>query len=311
MLKRVLLPVLLLLLLFSLGQAEELSPLLENGGILQLVNKKHVLDKSYAPDDLIQPQVDTRKESLKDSIYMRPEAAAALEEMFMSAIRESNVKLLAVSGYRAYGIQQILFNRKASAVGAQKANLTVARAGQSEHQTGLAMDVQCSDTPTLSSDFGKTREGQWVAENAHRFGYIVRYKAEWVDATGYAFEPWHIRYIGIPHATAVHMLDIPYETYYEYMIKLPAYAIERGNAYLLAGAVQDLMNGDKSVLSILEVASADEGAALEAATARYLPEEISYQEAVWQVYPTPAPTLAPRVDTDVGEIDPRSLYGGV
>lgn len=284
-----------------LSSASAGSPMTEPGGILCLVNRESVLDKSYEPDDLIKPDVDTRKESLQDRIYMRPEAAHALEDMFAAALTEKGYSLLAVSGYRSYGYQQVLFNQKASAVGAAKASLTVAKAGQSEHQLALAMDVQCADEPTLSEDFAYTKEGQWVEENAHRFGFIIRYKEEWTEITGYAYEPWHLRYIGVAHATAVHMLNIAYEHYYEQIIRLPAYAIEQGNPYLLAGVVNELVNGNDSILSLLPQDAVNTEKVLAKASEQFLPEEVNYQQAVWLGFPTPAPTSAPRVDTDTEE----------
>lgn len=232
---------------------------------------------------------------------MRPEAAHALEDMFEAALSEKGYTLLAVSGYRSYGYQQVLFNQKREAVGAEKASLTVAKAGQSEHQLALAMDVQCADEPTLSENFANTKEGQWVEENCHRFGFIIRYKAEWSDITGYAYEPWHLRYIGVAHATAVHMLQIPYETYYEQMIKLPAYVIENGNPYLLAGVIEDLISGDDSLLALFPDTADSIDDTLQKASLRYLPPPVDYQQAVWLGYPTPAPTAAPRVDTDTEE----------
>lgn len=277
------------------------SPMTEPGGILCLVNRESTLDKTYEPDDLIKPDVPTRKESLQERIFMRPEAAHALEDMFAAALSEKGYTLLAVSGYRSYGYQQVLFNQKREAVGAEKASLTVAKAGQSEHQLALAMDVQCADEPTLSENFASTKEGQWVEENCHRFGFIIRYKAEWSDITGYAYEPWHLRYIGVAHATAVHLLQIPYETYYEQMIKLPAYVIEQGNPYLLAGMIEDLISGDNSVLALFPDTTDNVEKTLQTASLRYLPPSVNYQEAVWLGYPTPAPTAAPRVDTDTEE----------
>lgn len=299
--KRIL--VTLLLCLFVLGSAcaEGLPAILQEGGLLCLVNRDVHLSSTYAPADLVKPRVDTRKESLQERIYMRAEAAEALELLFNAAMRESAYKLLAVSGYRSYGSQQVLFNQKANAVGAATASLTVARPGQSEHQLGLAMDVQCPDTLTLSEDFAETPEGQWVSDNAHRFGFIIRYKAEWQPYTGYNYEPWHLRYIGISHATAVHMLNIPYENYYEQLCRLPEYVLLQGNPYLLAGAVGDLIAGDDSILSLLPADASDPAAALEAASARYLPEDVSYQKAVYLGFPTPKPMPAPRVDTDTEE----------
>ncbi len=296
---RLILFILLGCMLLSCAGAD--SPMTQPGGILCLVNRESVLDKTYEPDDLIKPVVKTRKESLQERIYMRPEAAHALEDMFAAALSEKGYTLLAVSGYRSYGYQQVLFNQKASAVGAAHASLTVAKAGQSEHQLALAMDVQCADEPTLSEDFASTKEGQWVEENAHRFGFIIRYKEEWTEITGYAYEPWHLRYIGIAHATAVHMLNIAYETYYEQIVRLPAYVIEQGNPYLLAGVVRKLLDGSDDVLSLFPADPDDIEKALERASADFLPEEISYQQAVWAGYPTPVPTAAPRVDTDTEE----------
>ena len=284
------------------------SSLLEPGNILCLVNRETRLDKSLAPDDLIKPKVDTRKESLQDRIFMRPEAAHALEDMFTAALSEKAYQLLAVSGYRSYGEQQVLFNQKAQAVGRAKASLTVAKAGESEHQLGLAMDVQCADTPTLSEDFAETPEGQWVAENAHRFGFIIRYKDEWSDVTGYAYEPWHLRYIGILHATAVYMLDVPYEHYYEQIIRLPAYVIEQGNPYLLSGLVRELMNGNDDVLALLPENPNNANELLSDLTGRFLPGNVTYQQAVWLGSPTPRPTPPPRID-DADEISYESMKG--
>ena len=289
---------LLFVLLMCLSSSALASSMTETDGILCLVNRESRLPANYEPEDLIKPDVPTRKESLQDRIYMREEAAHALEEMFSAALSEKGYTLLAVSGYRAYGYQQVLFNQKKEAVGAAKASETVAKPGESEHQLALAMDVQCADEPTLSEDFAYTKEGIWVAENAHRFGFIIRYKDEWSDVTGYAYEPWHLRYIGTAHATAVYLLDIPYESYYEQIIRLPDYVIEEGNPYLLAGVVADLIAGKDDVLSLFPEETAQTQDILKKASQRYLPPSVDYRQAVWLGYPTPSPTSAPRIDTD-------------
>lgn len=300
--KKLFICLLLCLSLAPLAPAEELPAILQEGGILFLVNRQHRASADYEPQDLVKPRVDTRKKSLQERIYMREEAALALESMFTAAFQEAGLKLLAVSGYRSYGSQQVLFNQKAADVGASTASLTVARAGESEHQLGLTIDIQCPSDLNLNAAFAQTPEGQWVGENAHRFGFIIRYRREWEDLTGYKYEPWHLRYLGIAHATAVYWLNVAYETYYEQMIRLPAYAITRGNSYLLYGAVNDLLNGNEEILSLLPANAADPDAALAAASARYLPGDVSYQQAVWQAYPTPRPTPEPRVDTDTEEM---------
>ena len=285
----------------TLGQATSL------GGYLALVNRDYVLAADYEPDDLVRPNVEATNGS---AILMRSEAAAALEELFAAAKDEAGLTLYAASGYRSYGTQSAIFERKIKNTGSrEKAQRLVAPPGASEHQLGLAMDLKATPTSNLSASFAKTKQGQWVAENAHRFGFIIRYKEEWTDITGYAYEPWHIRYIGVAHATAVHMLNIPYETYYEQVIRLPEYVLTQGNPYLLAGAVQDLINGDESILALLPANAPDTDAALRRASQRYLPEDTSYQQAVWMGYPTPVPTPEPRVDTDTEEYSYSQMEG--
>lgn len=288
----------------------QVAPILELGGNLVLVNAQNRISKTYVPEDLVKPDVQTRKKSLEDNILMRPEAARALERMFEAALHEKGHTLFATSGYRAYGIQQILFNAKVEEVGSkEKAQRRVAPAGTSEHQLGLAMDVQAPSYLNLNPKFGETPEGIWVGENAHRFGFIVRYKTEWRDITGISDEPWHIRYVGIAHATALYNLNIPLETYLEQARLLPEYVLLRGNNYLLQGLIGQMITGQMpEALSILRQAGSpdEQDKAMRDATAPFLPEGTSYDEALWYAYPTPKPTSAPRVDDD----EETSLFAG-
>ena len=128
----------------------------DDDGLLRLINRWELMPKDYAPDDLILPEVPTNKESQKESIYMRPAAAAALEEMFAAA-EEAGYHLLAVSGYRSYGTQSLLFKNKVNSTGSvERAQKTVAPAGASEHQSGLAMDVVSSNFRYLNRLFLQT-----------------------------------------------------------------------------------------------------------------------------------------------------------
>ena len=77
------------------------------------------------------------------------------------------------------------------------------------------MDVSHSKTAGLKASYGKTKEGIWLAENCYRFGFILRYRQEWEDVTGYGYEPWHIRYVGKEHALRIRELDVPLEEYVE------------------------------------------------------------------------------------------------
>lgn len=295
---------------FALAQTEATPPpdppvqlpaLLQLGGPLVLVNRDHRISKAYAPEDLVQPMVSTRKESLKERIHMREEAAKALETMFDTALGEAGFTLYAVSGYRSFGHQQILFNTKVAEVGSrEKAQYRVAPPGSSEHQLGLAMDIQAPNHLNLSQAFGDTEEGRWAGENAHRFGFILRYQAQWRAITGVSDEPWHFRYVGIAHATAIRQLDIPLETYWEYAKALPEYVLSRGSHPLLAGLIGEMMEDRRPAqLDLLHSAeSAEQEAALREATLPYLTAGQSYEEALWYAYPTPKPTAAPWVDED-------------
>ncbi|HCX79846.1 MAG TPA: peptidase M15 [Firmicutes bacterium] len=178
------------------------------GGNLYLVNRTFQLAQDYVPPDLIKPAV----RSMGGSVLMRQEAASALEAMFEAARADGHI-LVAVSGYRSFDKQHIIYRRKVASTGAAKAGLLVADPGSSEHQLGLAMDLGRRSSTNLNQAFGRSGEGQWVRENAHRFGFIVRYKAEWTEVTGIADEPWHIRYVGLPHAAEMQRLDIPLEQY--------------------------------------------------------------------------------------------------
>ncbi len=179
------------------------------GGNLFLVNVDYRIGAGYEPYDLRRPSVRL----LHADITLRDEAAQALEELFAAASDEAGHTLRAVSGYRSYSKQSVLFARKRKSVGEARARLLVAPPGASEHQLGLAVDIAGKTNATLSSAFGKSREGIWVANNAHRFGFIIRYKAEWTAITGYAYEPWHLRYVGKEHAERMHTMNIPLESY--------------------------------------------------------------------------------------------------
>lgn len=217
----------------------------DDDGVLRLVNREEKITKKYVPEDLVKPDVPVNKKNQEEQIYLRPAAAAALEEMFAAAKEEKGYVLLAVSGYRAYGTQQLLFNNKVASVGSKEAaQKKVAPAGASEHQLGLAMDVLSENFRLLNSGFLDTEEGKWLYENCHRFGFIVRYKKEWSNITGYSAEPWHFRYLGVSHATAVSELNIPYETYASKARLLPEYVLTHGNACLLYALVENALYED-------------------------------------------------------------------
>jgi D-alanyl-D-alanine carboxypeptidase len=182
--------------------------------ILVLVNKERNLPADYVPADLTVPAVPFPFDGDNPKKQLRREAAAALEELF-AASREAGLELYALSGYRSYATQKAIFENKAKLRGEAEANKTSARPGQSEHQTGLAMDVTCRQVNfALEEEFGATPEGKWLAANAHKFGFIIRYRQGTEEITGYVYEPWHLRYLGKETAADVYAQGVTLEEYF-------------------------------------------------------------------------------------------------
>ena len=181
--------------------------------ILLLVNKAN--KAPAVPPVLVMPDVTPTKPELAANIYMRPEAAAALEEMFDAAAADG-FTLYATSGFRSYSTQKAIWERKLSNSSSERAaNASVSKPGYSEHQTGLAMDIEGATTlgTGLTAEFGESPEGIWVAEHCHEYGFIIRYPEGKRDITGYIYEPWHIRYIGKEAAGKVTELGVTFEEY--------------------------------------------------------------------------------------------------
>ncbi len=189
--------------------------------VLSLVNKQHTLPDYYTPEDLVAPNVAFSFGNVDvPKRYMRKEAAVALEKLFEAA-KNDEMHLFAVSGYRSYSAQLAVFNSQVNKWGKDKANETVAIPGQSEHQTGLAMDISSqSNNLHLTESFGETPEGNWVRENAHKYGFIIRYPKGKEEITGYQYEPWHLRYVGVKIATQIYENQLTLEEYFDKVEKM-------------------------------------------------------------------------------------------
>jgi len=165
-----------------------------------LVNKAHpVIPRDWAPDDLVRPHVP----ALGEHDRLRPDAAAALERLAAAAHDATGHELVLASGYRSADYQQRLYARYVEAHGRRAADTFSARPGYSEHQTGLAADVAQAGTPY--TELGDTATGRWVAGHAWRYGFVVRYPRGARAVTGYAAEPWHLRYVGTALTTPMHL----------------------------------------------------------------------------------------------------------
>ncbi|MDD6871286.1 MAG: M15 family metallopeptidase [Clostridiales bacterium] len=160
-----------------------------------LVNKTSALPSDYEPSDLTRPDVKYAPGVAESRKQMRPAAARALEELFKAAA-DDGIELLAISGYRSYWTQNDLYNRRLKETSLEYVSVYVAKPGQSEHQTGLAMDLGCTGYTDLTERFAETPAYAWLSEHAHEYGFIIRYPKDGTAETGYAYEPWHIRYLG-------------------------------------------------------------------------------------------------------------------
>ncbi len=191
------------------GALEEAAPQHDADGLLFLVNREYRVSDAFEPADLTEAEVPGQVRQ------MREEAAAALEEMYAACLEETGAQLISVSGFRSYSKQEKLYKAKLQRVNGREdlAQEYVAPPGASEHHLGLAMDIGQQSKPTLTEKFAETEGGIWARENCWRFGFILRYGAEWEDITGYKYEPWHFRYVGKDLAKEIHDAGVPFETW--------------------------------------------------------------------------------------------------
>jgi len=189
---------------------------------LILINKTHNLSEDYRPEDLVRVDRFVQGVGNDDTHMLRSAAAEALNKMLDAAL-EDGIELRLRTGFRSFAYQSNLYNSYVEKNGREAADTYSARPGYSEHQTGLCCDLGGkSQGFALSYEFGNTEEGKWVKEHAAEFGYIIRYSDGITDekgvrqpgaVTGYVYEPWHIRYVGIENAKEITEKDICLEEY--------------------------------------------------------------------------------------------------
>ena len=165
---------------------------------LVVVNKQRELDPiDYAPPTLVTVPSSAALDNSRE-LVLAPLAAAALVDLADEMFDQGVGQLFVNSAYRTYEYQVELFESKTRQYGLAGALVRSAKAGHSEHQTGLAVDVSVpAQGCAIMTCFGDTQAGKWIADNAWRFGYIVRYEETTQATTGYSYEPWHLRYVGI------------------------------------------------------------------------------------------------------------------
>jgi len=156
-------------------------------GVL-IANKKYSLPSNYNPG--------INQEAYNQLLKLSSDAA------------DIGYSIPLISGFRSYSDQKIIYYNYVSIYGQAQTDTFSARPGTSEHQTGLAFDVG-----KIDDNYGDTKEGIWLAENAHKYGFIIRYPKEKQHITGYKYEPWHIRYLGVDLATKVYNSGLTLEEY--------------------------------------------------------------------------------------------------
>jgi len=180
---------------------------------LTVVNKTQRLSENYLPPNLKVPSVSFFSSSPPAKKLLRARAAAALKKM-QQAAQQHDLQLIGVSGYRSYYRQQQIYQIQLTNKGKVKADKISAQAGHSEHQTGLAIDISSPEINCqLSEELATTSLGSWLAKHSFKFGFILRYPVgkEWI--TGYQYEPWHFRYVGVGHAQKIYNNNLTLEDY--------------------------------------------------------------------------------------------------
>ena len=182
--------------------------------ILILTNKYLRLDEDYKPSDLEKIKVDYFINGNSKVSYLRKDARNAFERLSADSIK-NNTPVYGQSAYRSYKKQSILYNSAVKSYGKEKAMLDTARPGHSEHQTGLAIDVSSTKTGNML-DFENTDSFNWMVNNAHKYGFILRYPKGKENIHGYIYEAWHYRYVGVKVATDMHnnYSDLTFDEYY-------------------------------------------------------------------------------------------------
>ncbi len=172
-----------------------------------LVNKYLYLDETYVPEQLESISTQYSRSGMK----LVRTAKDAFENMAKAAL-DDGMKIIAMSSYRGYDYQVNLYNRYVTSDGVEAADTYSARPGFSEHQTGLCVDIY--DGVVDYTNFEQSKSFHWMQENAHKYGFILRYPKDMEHITGYQYESWHYRYVGEKIATYIYKNNITFDEYY-------------------------------------------------------------------------------------------------
>jgi D-alanyl-D-alanine carboxypeptidase len=197
--------------------------------IWAVVNKGRSLGANYIPADLIAPNIPLRLPATDPEMHVRSIAAPDLQQMYKDA-KNQNINLMLSSGYRSYDLQNSVYASFVRAQGQKSTDSSSARPGHSEHQTGLAIDIEPANRNCeVELCFENTPEGKWLALNSYKYGFIIRYQKDKENITGYEYEPWHVRYVGKDLAAELHNNNQTLEQFFG----LPVFSDYPKNSYIL------------------------------------------------------------------------------
>ena len=179
---------------------------------LLLTNKFYYLDNTYNSDNMVNV---SKKYSYGENQMLTSETYNAFIEMFNAAKKE-NLTLIINSSYRSYEDQEEIYNDLKNSKGEEYADKIAAKPGHSEHQTGMSIDIQTYGS--TAATFEEYEEFNWLKQNAHKYGFILRYPKDKEFLTGYEYESWHYRYVGTEAATYIYENNITFDEYYAYFI---------------------------------------------------------------------------------------------
>lgn len=172
-----------------------------------LVNKYNYLRDDFVPNNLVEMTIPYSKEG----IYLVAEARDNFYKLVDKA-KEEGLTIRAISAYRGYTYQKRLYDKYVEADGVNKADTYSARPGFSDHQTGLAIDVD--NTISSFENFTNTKEYQWMLDNSYKYGFILRYPSGKESITTYQFESWHYRYVGLKLAKKIKASNLTFDEYF-------------------------------------------------------------------------------------------------
>lgn len=208
-------------IVLAVNLGEDLKPYeeityIDNEDVDLLINKYYGLKDGYVPSDLVEIKYTCTQGkdyscSTMDKQQLRKEAAIAYET-FVEAAKKESIDIVSIASYRSYEYQNNLYSYYLGEHGREYADKYYARPGHSEHNTGLAVDISFNDHPF--NEIEKYDGYDWIIENMHKYGFILRYPEDKTDITKYGYESWHLRYVGKEVASYLYENDLTLDEYH-------------------------------------------------------------------------------------------------